>query len=49
MDPGTPASPGQAPNPEERLVTITGAPAAINHAVSLLYAVSPSWVLRIIG
>jgi heterogeneous nuclear rnp K-like protein len=37
-DPGTPANPGQAANPDERLVTITGAPQAINHAVQLLYA-----------
>lgn len=37
-DPGTPANPGQAANPDERLVTITGNPQAINHAVGLLYS-----------
>ena len=39
-EPGTPAQPGQAPNPEERLVTITGQPANINIGVQLLYSVS---------
>lgn len=37
-DPGTPATPGSVPNPEERLVTITGMPHHINTAVSLLYS-----------
>lgn len=37
-DPGTAPSPGVAPNPEERLVTITGQPHNINMAVNLLYA-----------
>ncbi|ORX38860.1 hypothetical protein BD324DRAFT_577119 [Kockovaella imperatae] len=37
-EPGTPANPGQTPNPEERLVTITGQPNNINIAVQLLFA-----------
>lgn len=37
-DPGTPATPGTTPNPEERLVTITGMPHHINTAVQMLYA-----------
>ncbi|KAK1921534.1 hypothetical protein DB88DRAFT_442797 [Papiliotrema laurentii] len=37
-DPGTSAVPGQPANPEERLVTITGNPQAINLAVQLLYS-----------
>lgn len=37
-DPGTAAVPGSAPNPDERLVTITGMPHHINTAVQLLYA-----------
>lgn len=39
-DPGTAASPGMTPNPEERLVTITGNPQSINLAVQMLYSVS---------
>jgi heterogeneous nuclear rnp K-like protein 2 len=37
-DPGTPAIAGSEPNPEERLVTITGLPHNINTAVQMLYA-----------
>jgi len=37
-DPGTSAQPGQPANPDERLVTITGAPQDINIAVQLLYS-----------
>jgi poly(rC)-binding protein 2/3/4 len=37
-DPGTPATNGAPPNPEERLVTITGLPHHINTAVQMLYA-----------
>lgn len=39
-EPGTPSAPGVPANPDERLVTITGAPAQINVAVSMLYSVS---------
>lgn len=36
-EPGTAPGPGQLPNPDERLVTITGQPANINIAVQMLF------------
>jgi hypothetical protein len=48
-EPGTSMTPGVTANPEERLVTITGMPGAINVAVQLLYSVSLNRFWSVLG